>query len=366
MEFTNEIYFDKNLVENQTVKISYTGKLFREFSSEVYIVYGYGPNWDNTQEHKMNLTEDCFYADINITGTDTFNFCFRNNYNIWDNNNTFNYIATIYPNDLNSINDGYSESSSASISASTTEVEENANDETENSSEETTDSSTNNFQNESGDIFSNLLESLLNDMDDSNEKNDLPLQKDANYGLENFGTIESSASESLNELFNELYAEYEKSEAYSNVQNINEADLDNLFDKVFNYEETTEENIEKAQDLSSELEELMNNILNSVLESDSINDNIVNELDAAIDNQLNEYDAAMAETQVVEAPISEDTKTYADLENAQVPAVISTSKIDLFFDASYKFLQNVGVACKKFATLIKLKAQEFGFIKEDN
>ena len=108
----------------------------------------------------------------------------------------------------------------------------------------------------------------------------------------------------------------------------------------------------------------MNNILNSVLESDSINDNVVNELDAAIDNQLNEYDANTSE--VVEAPISEDTKTYADLENAQVPAVISTSKIDLFFDASYKFLQNVGIACKKIGALIKLKAQELGFIKEDN
>lgn len=365
MEFTNEIYFDKNLVENQKVKISYTGKLFREFSSEVYIVYGYGPNWDNTQEQQMTLTEDCFYADINITGTDTFNFCFRNNYNIWDNNNTFNYIATIYPQDLNTTNEGSSESSSSEISTSTTNIEENANAETDNSSEETTDSSTDNFQNENSDIFSELLESLLNDMDDSNENTELPLQEDSNYGLENFGTIESTSSESLNELFNELYAEYEKSESYSNIQNINEADLDKLFDKVFNYEETPEEkNIEKAQDLSSELEDLMNNILNSVLESDSINDNVVNELDAAIDNQLNEYDANTSE--VVEAPISEDTKTYADLENAQVPAVISTSKIDLFFDASYKFLQNIGVACKKFGALIKLKAQELGFIKEDN
>ena len=103
----------------------------------------------------------------------------------------------------------------------------------------------------------------------------------------------------------------------------------------------------------------MNNILNSVLESDSINDTIVDELDAAIDNQVNLYElAASKEIEKETTPvISEDTKKYEDIANAQVPAVISTSKIDLFFDASVKFLQNLGVACKKLGELIKLKAQ---------
>ena len=362
MEFTNEIYFNKNLIENQTVRISYTGKLFREFSSEVYIVFGYGQNWDNTQEQKMTLNEDCFFVDINITGTDTFNFCFRNNYNIWDNNNTFNYIANIYPENLNTTNNDSFENISSDVSTSITTTEENTETEAEISSEETTDSSTSNFQNESGDIFSELLESLLNDIDES--KTETPLNSESNYGLENFGTIESISSDSLNELFNELSLEYENIDSYSNTQNINETDLDALFDKVFNYDEPTEESIVKSQNLSSELEDLMNNILNSVLESDSINDNIVNELDAAIDNQMNVYETATIES-IEENIIVEDTKTYADLENAQVPAVISTSKIDLFFDASYKFLQNVGIACKKIGSLIKLKAQEYGFIKED-
>ena len=108
----------------------------------------------------------------------------------------------------------------------------------------------------------------------------------------------------------------------------------------------------------------MNNILNSVLESDSINDTIVDELDAAIDNQVQLYEAtAEKETTPI---VSEDNKKYEDIANAQVPAVISTSKIDQFFDASVQFLQNLGVACKKLGALIKLKAQEFGFIKEDN
>lgn len=284
MEFTNEIYFDKNLSENSSVKISYTGKLFKEFSSEVYIVFGYGPNWDNTQEQKMELTEDEFYTTINITGKETFNFCFRNNYNIWDNNNYFNYIAPI--------------------------AEEEKIPEAQNVKEE-------NIQ-EYEDVFSNLLDSLLNNMqEDSVSSNDVSLENDETYGLQNYEEAESTNVESLNTLFNEICVEENPS---TSTQNIKEEDLDALFDKVFNYDE--------SEQLSSELDELMNNILNSVLETEEISpkesENVVPEL----------------------------------------PAVVSPSKIDLFFDGSYKFLQKVGLACKKIGELIKIKAQEYGFIKE--
>ena len=49
MEFTNEIFFNKSLVKNETVLITYSGKLYREHSAEVIIVYGYGENWDYTR-----------------------------------------------------------------------------------------------------------------------------------------------------------------------------------------------------------------------------------------------------------------------------------------------------------------------------
>lgn len=371
MEFTNEIYFDKNLIENNTVKISYTGKLFREFSSEVYIVFGYGPNWNNTQEQKMDLSENCFYTDINITGTDTFNFCFRNNYNIWDNNNTFNYIATIYPEDNNTSEDKtYSESGSIeSVDLDDENIE--SNEDVENVSEETTDNSTNNFKNENNqDLFSELLETLLNDTEISNQENDLPITDESSYGLQNFESVEVDSVDSINKLFNEIYSE-NNSSSFSETQNISQDDLDALFDKIFNYEESQE----VSEEVSSELEDLMNNILNSVLESNSINDNIIEELDSAIDNQVNVYEASV--TEEANTPIQEELAVDIISENSQiqdiselssselVPAVVSTSKIDMFFDASYKFLQNVGAACKKLGALIKLKAQEYGLIKED-
>ena len=97
MEFTNEIFFNKKLTQNETVLITYSGKLYKEYSAEITIVYGFGENWDYTQETKMQEKENGFEAAITMKNYDTFNFCFKNNYNIWDNNSGFNYIAKIEP-----------------------------------------------------------------------------------------------------------------------------------------------------------------------------------------------------------------------------------------------------------------------------
>ena len=68
MEFTNEISFNNKLIENKITKINYHGRLFKEGSQELTIVYGFGNNWEYTLRNE--------------------------NYN-WDNNNSFNYISPI-------------------------------------------------------------------------------------------------------------------------------------------------------------------------------------------------------------------------------------------------------------------------------
>ena len=96
MELVKDIYFNTDkLVENTSVKISYTGKLFQENCEEVYIHYGFGINWDNLNEVKMVKTELGFQAEIELFSADTLNFCFRDNNNVWDNNNLENYIFPI-------------------------------------------------------------------------------------------------------------------------------------------------------------------------------------------------------------------------------------------------------------------------------
>ena len=96
MELTKNIFFNTDkLVENSKVKISYAGKLFQDNCEEVYIHYGFGLNWDNIGEIKMEKTELGFQAEVDLISSETFNFCFRNSKNEWDNNDGKNYIFVI-------------------------------------------------------------------------------------------------------------------------------------------------------------------------------------------------------------------------------------------------------------------------------
>lgn len=96
MELVKNIFFNTDkLVENTTIKISYTGSLFQAGSEDVYLHYGFGPNWDNVAEIPMKKTELGFQAEVNLSASETFNFCFRNSDNHWDNNGGQNYIFPI-------------------------------------------------------------------------------------------------------------------------------------------------------------------------------------------------------------------------------------------------------------------------------
>ena len=96
MELVKNIFFNTDkLVENSKVKISYTGTLFQDGSEEVYLHYGFGLNWENLGEIKMEKTELGFQAEVELASYETFNFCFRNGNNEWDNNDGQNYIFPI-------------------------------------------------------------------------------------------------------------------------------------------------------------------------------------------------------------------------------------------------------------------------------
>ncbi len=93
MELTKNIFFNTDkLVENTKVKISYTGDLFQNASEEVSIHYGFGLNWDNVNDVTMEKTDLGFQAEIELLEGDSFNFCFKNENDVWDNNDGENYI----------------------------------------------------------------------------------------------------------------------------------------------------------------------------------------------------------------------------------------------------------------------------------
>ena len=65
MELVRNIFFNTDkLIQNSKVKISYTGKFFEENSEEVFIHYGFGANWDNLNEIKMEKTELGFQTEL--------------------------------------------------------------------------------------------------------------------------------------------------------------------------------------------------------------------------------------------------------------------------------------------------------------
>ena len=62
---------------------------------------------DNVTETKMEKTELGYQCEISLLGVGTFNFCFKNGENKWDNNNGQNYIFYIEkaPTELLVLND---------------------------------------------------------------------------------------------------------------------------------------------------------------------------------------------------------------------------------------------------------------------
>lgn len=91
------VYFDTDkLTEGRTVKLIYKGVLATPDTNEIYVHYGFGLLWENLQEVKLDKVDDtCYEADITLTSSDSINFCFRDDKNNWDNNDTQNYSEEI-------------------------------------------------------------------------------------------------------------------------------------------------------------------------------------------------------------------------------------------------------------------------------
>ena len=100
MELSKNIFFNTDkLIQNTEVKISYTGSLFQGDSEEVFLHYGFDNEWKDLNEVQMEKTDLGFQAEIKLPEYQTFNFCFRDEKNNWDNNDNQNYVFNIEKND---------------------------------------------------------------------------------------------------------------------------------------------------------------------------------------------------------------------------------------------------------------------------
>lgn len=266
MEFTNDIRFNKKPKANKLLKITYSGALFNNNSQEVSIVYGFGENWEKTTEQKMNKNARGFSYNILMENYNTFNFCFKNENNEWDNNNSFNYIAPI------------------TISANASPVNSV-------SSEEAQSIVTENIDN-----FINNLDINLENAD--NEKT----------------VTTNSDSSLLDALIQELFEEYNNQNNKVNVANAeitNTSDTDTEFDEYF-------ENIENAEPTSkvdsyNELSVLFDELIEETQEKTQTI-NIGQELNQIFDNIFDENFKPSNNTD--ETYIPEPDNVESTIENA--------------------------------------------------
>lgn len=96
MELVKNIFFNTDkIIENSKLKISYVGDLYQNGSEEVFLHYGFGLQWDEVSDIKMEKTELGFQCEIEIKEYESLNLCFRNSNNVWDNNDGENYIFLV-------------------------------------------------------------------------------------------------------------------------------------------------------------------------------------------------------------------------------------------------------------------------------
>ena len=96
MELVRNIFFNTDkIVQNSKVKIFYVGNLFMENSEKLFIHYGFDETWENVSDMEMEKTELGFQIELDIPECSTFNFCLKNENDIWDNNNGENYVFPV-------------------------------------------------------------------------------------------------------------------------------------------------------------------------------------------------------------------------------------------------------------------------------
>ncbi len=173
--------------------------------------------------------------------------------------------------------------------------------------------------------FSSLLDSLL---DDSKKDEEIDVSELSGFGLQSVDNIEEEDIVNCDEIFSELFDELTKDDN-SNVQTIEESE------EKETVQEFSQENAEVKENEFEELDDLMNNLLLSIEEdSDKVEDI---------------------------TPIEQSE----NLENSGLPLVQEKEDwLDKFINVSYNFTKKVITACKKFGTLVKIKAKEYGFISD--
>jgi len=86
----NVLIKDKN-----TLSLSYNGLLFESGADVVFVHYGFGAKWTNSDTIAMTKAENGFVVDIPLAKTGAISMAFKDSAENWDNNNNSNYSFTL-------------------------------------------------------------------------------------------------------------------------------------------------------------------------------------------------------------------------------------------------------------------------------
>lgn len=332
MEFTNEIYFDNSLKSGKNAKITYVGALYKNGSKHVNLVFGFGGNWDYTSTIPMKKTENGFVAEIEIKDYDTFNFCFSNENNCWDNNNSFNYISPILPQE-NILKEVVHETKEFDFGFDSLEEFMN-------------EPILVNNDIEFGNDYSTSIDDIIEDILGNTVQNSIANDNESVDDILN--SITKEASPEIESLFNELFFEEQNEPEQEEIQNIqnfvttevsNNSELIALFEELF-------ENVDKPI-YFEESEALFNT---SAFNLDGlVSDLLEPVINASINNEESLFD------NIEENTITKETALVTLDNDLQV----SSRRLGAF----YKIKKRLSIACYKlFIKTPKEIAKQLGFI----
>ena len=101
-EVVDGIYLDPvPITLGEEVKIKYKGLLASSGADKVYLHAGYGNDqWDNVMDIPMRKTRDGGWSvSVQVSEPSSFNFCFRDNSQNWDNNYGRNWTYQVHTGD---------------------------------------------------------------------------------------------------------------------------------------------------------------------------------------------------------------------------------------------------------------------------
>lgn len=332
MEFTKDIYFDNSLTNGKSATITYAGELFKNGSEHVNLVSGFGENWDYTSTTPMTKTENGFVAEIEIKDYDTFNFCFSNEHNTWDNNNYFNYVSPILPDLEEFFSEALTENNPINFEFEFDSLEEFMNSVDIEPTQEQ--------EIEFGTDYSASIDDIIEDILGNTVQNSMATQGETIDDI-----LDSITQESIPEiesLFNELFFEEKPEEEFENIQEFEPAQVDNselikLFDELFENAEKPVFFEEESAELNASafnLDGLVSDLLEPVISSQSAETSLFDNIE--------------------EETITEETALIALDNDLQV----SSRKLGIF----YKFKKRISLACYKlFVKAPKQLAKNLGF-----